>query len=371
MDVKAFEYFMPTHMIFGPGCFEKTAELIKSIGCRKAFLVTGRDSMKKSGVIDRLSSNLSCDIIVYDGITSEPDCAMVDDCADRSAGCDAMILLGGGSVMDAGKVANIINTCGGSCSEYINGKKKPGKGLPLICIPTTSGTGSEVSRVSVIKDEKAGVKRSLKDPNLHAQYAILDPQITSSMPPGVTAASGMDALTHAIESFSSIRSNHITRIFSAEAIRKIRGNLRRAFDDGTDMDARCDMMLGSLYAGLGFSNAGNALVHGLASPIGGMTGKPHGLVCGMLLPIALRFNKERAGDVYDDLARSCGFREKEDIIEYVEWLVKHFGFPERLSDLGITGDDLDWIIGNISGSAGNNPGKPALADVKTMLEEMI
>jgi alcohol dehydrogenase class IV len=337
----------------------------------RVFIVTGGKSMRKTGTLDRVAGMLECDVKVFEGVGEDPTTTTVDECATESKGCDLIIALGGGSPIDTAKVAAVINVNGGKCIEYLEGKKRVKKGLPLIAVPTTAGSGSEVSRVSVFKDESTGLKKSIKHEHLHADYAVVDPELTLTAPKSVTAASGMDALTHAVEAYVSKNASSMTDIFAVEAVREIRNSIREAYDRGSDIKAREGMSLGSLLAGLAFSNAGCGLAHGLASVIGGRFNQRHGVVCGMLLPDVIEYNLPAAGGEYNKLASGAGFRSVEDVVEFIRWLCRHFKFPEKLSDIGVNRGDLGWIASNRTGASKLNPREATTESVIEFLEGLL
>lgn len=288
-----FEFATVTRILFGPGKVAEAAPLAASMG-RRPMVVTAQDIAPTRPFVERLHANGLTPAIF--GVAGEPEVSTVLDGARqaREAGCDMVIGLGGGSALDAGKAIAAILTNEGDLLDYLEvvGRGKPllKPSAPYIAIPTTSGTGTEVTRNAVIASPEHGVKVSLRSPFMLPCAAIVDPELTHSVPPAVTANTGLDALTQLIEPFVCNRANPLVDAICREGIVRVAGSLRRAFTDGTDAAARESMSLASLFGGLALANAGLGAVHGLAAPLGGLTHAPHGAVCARLLPFVMEAN---------------------------------------------------------------------------------
>ncbi|MEW6358056.1 MAG: iron-containing alcohol dehydrogenase [Planctomycetota bacterium] len=341
---------------------------------RSCLLVTGRGALRRAGVTDRLVDLLAEHGVaahVYDGVSGEPTLDMVDE--GRKLVHDLKIHFvigaGGGSAMDAGKVVAGLAHEDAPCAEFHQGREVEKPGIPFIAIPTTSGTGSEVTKNGVITDPTAKVKQSIRHDSFMAKLVIVDPELTLSAPRDITAHTGMDALTQAIESYTSIHATPLTDALSFEAVALICRSLAAACEDGDDIAARSDMAYGSLMAGMALANARLGAVHGLAHPLGVRYGIPHGLVCGVLLPRVMRLNSEAAKEKYAKIARMVN----KDAIAFVEELSEKVGLPKDLSKYNVPRDDFDAIIAESmpSGSLKANPKPVTEDDLRVILEEVI
>jgi 1,3-propanediol dehydrogenase len=245
---------------------------------------------------------------VYSDIAEEPLVRHVEEglAAYRKHQADGVIALGGGSTMDTAKAVAAMAANPGRISDYMVPAQLRADLPPLVCLPTTAGTGSEVTKFCIITDPETNVKMIIADPRLLPAVALVDAELTDSCPPGVTAATGLDALTHAIEAYVSQKATPCSSLFARSAIARLSAHVRRAFRDGSDTDARDAMMLGQLEAGLAFGNASVALVHGMARPLGAYFHVPHGLANAVLLPVVMEWSLEAAAPAYADIARALG-----------------------------------------------------------------
>ena len=340
---------------------------------KSCLLVTGRSALRKAGITDRLVDLLAEHGVaahLYDGVTGEPTLGMLDEGRKllHDLKAEFVIGAGGGSAMDAGKViAGLANEEAPSV-EFHQGREIEKPGIPFIAIPTTSGTGSEVTKNGVITNPDAKVKKSIRDDSFMAKVVILDPELTLPLPPDVTAHTGMDALTQAIESYTSIHSTPITEALSIKAVNLICRSLATACEDGNNIEARTEMAYGSLLAGMALANARLGAVHGLAHPLGVRYAIPHGLVCGVLLPRVMRLNAEAAGEKYAKIERMV----KKDAIEFVQELSNKVGLPKDLSAYSIPRDAFDTIIEESmpSGSLKANPKPVTEDDLREILEDV-
>jgi alcohol dehydrogenase len=298
---------------------------------RRALLVTGRGALKKAGITQRLVQLLEAagvEVELFDEVRPEPDVLVVDRARERIrlGACDLVVEAGGGSALDVGKAAAALALADAPTAEYHRGMAMPERGLPHIAIPTTAGTGSEATPNSVLTDAALMLKRSIRGAALVPHVCVVDGALTVSCSPTVTAASGMDALTQAIESYLSIHAIPFTEALSREAVKMIVPNLTAAFARGDDLPARAAMLEASFMAGVALANARLGAVHGLAHPLGVIYGLPHGVVCAVLLPHVLRRNAEAASEKYGVLEHTMG----GDPVEKTEELLSALSLPRTM-----------------------------------------
>ncbi len=326
-----FEFATASRVIFGPGTFKQAGAIAKELG-RCALVVTG----KSVGRAQRLSEQLTAAGVAWEffQITGEPTTHAVRDGVTRAraAGCNCVVAFGGGSAIDAAKAIAGLLTNGGELSDYLEviGRGTPltKSAAPLLAIPTTAGTGAEVTRNAVLASPEHRVKASLRSPYLLPRVALVDPELTLNLPPDLTASTGMDALTQLIEPYVCPRANPMTDGVCVGGMRRAARSLRRAFEHGDDTSAREDMALASLFGGMALANAGLGAVHGFAAPIGGMFPAPHGAVCAALLPGVMEANvrtlRERAPGCdalrrYDEVARLLTGRPQATADDGAAW----------------------------------------------------
>ncbi len=289
----SFEFATATRILFGQGAVRQLVSAAQQMG-RRALVATGatRDRFKPLCAQLSTAGVSTCSFTV----AGEPTTELVRRGVElaRQEQCDVVISLGGGSVIDAGKAIAALLTNPGELMEYLEvvGKGNPlrNPAAPFIAAPTTAGTGSEVTRNAVLGVPERQVKVSLRSPLLLPRLAVVDPELTLGLPPAVTARTGLDALTQLIEAYVSIRSNPMTDGFCMQGIRLAARSLGRAYHQGQDLDARCDMSLAALFSGLALANAGLGVVHGFAAPVGGRFPAPHGGVCAAILPYGMEVN---------------------------------------------------------------------------------
>jgi alcohol dehydrogenase class IV len=317
-----FEFATASHIVFGPGTVSRVVPAAKEMG-RRALLITGRSSRRTADFVPAA---------LRFSVSGEPTLEIVRTGVQsaREAGCDVVIALGGGSAIDAGKAIAALLANPGDPLDYLEvigaGRPLASAPVPFIAVPTTAGTGAEVTRNAVLGSPGHGVKASLRSQLLLPRLAVVDPELTLDLPPSLTASTGLDALTQLIEPFVSVRANAMTDLFCLEGVRRISRSLESAFEDGRNLDARTDMAFASLLGGLALANAGLGVVHGFAAPIGGMFPAPHGAVCAALLPHAMEANiralRARA-------ANSAAVRRYARLAEILT------GRPEAAPELGV------------------------------------
>ncbi len=353
-----FEFATAGRILFGPGTVSEVAPAARALG-RHALVVTGRSPARAAELLARLAA-AGVGSTVF-AVAGEPTTTRVLEgvAAARAAGCDLVIGLGGGSALDAAKAIAALLGNDGDLFEYLEvvgrARPLPRPGLPCVAVPTTAGTGTEVTRNSVLAAPAHRVKVSLRSPHLLPRLAVVDPELTRDLPPALSAATGLDALTQLIEPYVSTRANPLVDGLCAEAIPRAARALRRACEDGQDLAARTDMALASLFSGLALANAGLGAVHGFAAPIGGMFPAPHGAVCAALLPHVMAANllalRERAPHSpalarYADLARWLTGRPHavaEEGLAWVRALCRDLGIPP-LRRYGLTAADLPEVV---------------------------
>lgn len=360
-------------LIVGRGCFDRLGELAAPLG-RRALVVTGTTAMRKAGVIDRAQNLLGAAGVgaeLFDRIAGEPTAEQVDAgrAACSRAGCDLVIGIGGGSAMDAAKAVAALVGADAPTAEYVRGRRADADAtLPCIAVATTSGTGAEVTPNAVISDHDGRVKASIRGAGVLPRAALVDPDLTVTCPPGVTAASGMDALTQAIESYVSIHATPVTDALGVHAAGLLLENLSAAYRYGADADARTACAYGSVMAGLALAHARLGVVHGMAHPLGIRYGIPHGVCCAVLLPASIQLNRDAAGPKYDQLAHVAG----RPIDDACRELLRTLDLPENFREYDIPEDDFPRIAEESmpSGSLKANPKRITEADVVKLLEQV-
>lgn len=337
-----FEFATRTRIVFGAGAVKQVARQVQQYG-RRVLVVTGGNPRRAEALLADLAAN-DFEVTTF-AITGEPDLVTVERGTElaRAAGCEWVIGIGGGSVLDGAKAIAGLLTNPGSLLDYLEiigrGQALTQRGAPLVAIPTTAGTGAEVTHNAVLASPEHRLKVSLRSPLLVARVAVLDPELTRDLPPALTASTGMDALTQLIEPYVCLRANPITDGFCRDGIPRVAWGLRAAFHNGQDAAAREAMALASLYGGLALANAGLGAVHGFAGPIGGGFPAPHGAICAALLPHVMAMNlqalRERQPESeallrYDWVARQLTGNPHAPADAGVEWLrelVQELGIP--------------------------------------------
>jgi alcohol dehydrogenase class IV len=382
-QAKTSTFTIPPVVVQGVGVSEQVGEHARRLGARRALIVTD-PGIAKLGYADRVAERLKAANVgttIFADVTPDPTLQNVSDGLrqHRDEKCDLIISIGGGSAIDCGKAIAVKLTNEGELGDYMGVDKIPNPGAPMIAIPTTAGTGSECSKVTVITDTVGNVKMMLSSPCLLVQVAIVDPLLSMTTPPHLTAAVGVDALTHAIEAYISKRAQPITDALALKAIRMISGALRQAWADGENLQARTDMMIGASIAGMAFSNASVALVHGMSRPIGAYFHIHHGLSNAVLLLDVMKFSVVGAPERFADIARAMGeptdglspMRQADQAIVAVERLMNDIQTP-RLGEIGIDRDKFEAVIDQMasdalaSGSPANNPRRATHAEITAL-----
>ncbi|MCI4056386.1 iron-containing alcohol dehydrogenase [Bacillus cereus] len=380
------EFRMPKSVLYGRNSLEKLGEQSKKLG-KRAFIVTDT-IMEKLGNVEKCIQQLnkkSITVSTYNKVDAEPTNIHVLEALSlcKEEKCDFIIGIGGGSCIDAAKAVAVLYTNGGEVEDYVQKDIEiENNPLPLIAIPTTSGTGSEVTSVAVITNKKTDVKMMMKHPSFIPKVAIIDPVLTSSLPPQITAATGIDALCHAIEAYISKFSQPLTDVLALSAIESIMKYLRIAYEDGRNMEAREAMMIASLQAGIAFSNASVTLVHGMSRPVGALFHVPHGISNAILLPTVLEFTKtsamKRLAKIGRSLNKDVYSNSDEEVADYTLGEIKKLCFDLRIPNLkeyGIDEIEFENAISKMasdaieSGSPANNPRVPSYDEIKELYRE--
>ncbi len=375
---------LPRTIIFGTGQRACLPDYVAALG-KKALLVTDQ-RMAADESFRQLEAGLrqaGVQTSVFAGVEPELPAGCLNEGvqAAAEAGADVIVAIGGGSCIDAAKVIALIAAHGGKISDYYGEFKVPGPILPLVALPTTAGTGSEMTPVAVVADPDRAVKVGIASPYLIPDTAICDPELTLTCPAALTAISGADALVHAIEAFTTARrpasarlslehvfvgKNALTDGFALAAIENIGRSLARVVEDGSDLAARSDVMLGALQAGMAFGTAGTSVCHAVQYPVGALTHTAHGLGVALMLPYALAFNRNHAFEDILAVGRALGFKaqgadeeaEVSACISGVAALFHKIGVPKTLAEMGVKSEDLPWIAEQAMGASRlikNNP----------------
>jgi len=343
---RVYQHWNPGKLIFGPNSL---SQLTNELSLKEVPLIVTDKGVANAGILSKLTALLDGEGIryhVFDGIEPDPPFEIVDKAAASylDKGCTLVIGLGGGSSIDGAKTVSLRVSKEGNIREYGMGKVLEGILIPIYAIPTTAGTGSEVTGVVVIKDQENKTKMVLRGMQLIPKTVILDPELLASIPPRVAAETGADALSHAVESYVSLNSNAITEGFALTAIRMISKYLRRMVANPGDTETAGQMLLASCIAGLSFSNAGLGLVHSLAHPLGAYFHVSHGLSCALYLPVVMDFNLPTCPEKFASIAEAMGenvrqlspHRAAKQAVFAVRELLADIGIPRTFPELGIS-----------------------------------
>lgn len=366
-----FSFATATQIVFGEKASEKIPELVASRGSR-ILIVTGKNLQRAKFLAERFPS--SSEINLFQ-VESEPTTQMIDEGVRvaRESGSEVVIAIGGGSVIDAGKAIAAMAANSGELMDYLEvigkGKSLVEKPLPCVAVPTTAGTGAEVTKNAVIKSVEHQVKVSLRSDFMYPAVAVVDPALTYSMSPELTASTGVDALTHLMETFVSNQANPFIDMLCREGLKRVSRSLVPAFHNGENKEARADMSMASLLGGMALANVKLGAVHGFAGPMGGMYTIPHGTVCASLMAATMEMNiealTEQKGDLtkYTQLAQiltGSPLAKAEDGIVWAENLVRELQIPP-LADFGLTENDFPDLVQKASVSS-SMKGNPVLLD---------
>jgi alcohol dehydrogenase class IV len=382
-----FEFATATRIIFGAGALRQAGSLAAELG-RRALVVTGSSPGRAAQLLDLLTAKGIAALTFP--VSGEPTTDTVRRGLREARGhrIDLVIGMGGGSVLDTGKAVAALLTNGGDPLDYLEiigaGRALERAAAPYLAIPTTSGTGAEVTRNAVLASPEHGVKVSLRSPLMLPRVALVDPELTHTLPPAVTASTGLDALTQVLEPYVSIKANPLTDALCREGMRRAARSLRRAFERGDDAQAREDLALTSLFGGLALANAALGAAHGFAGPLGGRFLAPHGALCAVLLPHVMALNvralRERQPDSdalrrYDEVARLLTGRADavaEDGFAWTAELCRDLRIP-TLSAYGVTKDQVPDLVAQAAASSSmkGNPIELGTDELAEILERAL
>ncbi|AWB43034.1 lactaldehyde reductase [Paenibacillus sp. CAA11] len=377
--------YVPSTNLMGRGCLADMGPYVAELGCRKALLVTDK-FLNQSGIADKVKQVLSgagVEAVVYDEVKPNPTTKNVQDGVElfQESQCEFIVSVGGGSPQDAAKAIGLVVTNGGDIRSYEGVGKTRHKSVPIIAVNTTAGTSSEYTINYVITDEDRGVKMVMVDKNSLVTISVNDPELMTGKPASLTAATGMDALTHAIEAIVTPGAFPVTNATALAAVEIIFNYLPRAVEKGEDIEAREQMTYVMFLAGLAFNNAGLGFVHAMAHQLGGMYDLPHGVCNAMLLPIVERENAKRSPAKFRLIAKAAGLDPAgksdaecaDEVIKAIQDLSVKVGIPSKLSKLGIQEVDLELLADNAlkDACAPGNPYQPTKDEVIAMFKEIL
>jgi len=376
-----FSFELPTRIEYGMGVVQKLPEVLAEYDLKRVLLVTD-PGVTAAGLLDPVGESLEkagIPYAVFSAVDANPKDNNVEagTAVARDFKANGLVAIGGGSPIDCAKAMAVTATHTGVPRFFEQGRNIVGPVLPLVAVPTTAGTGSEVTFSSVITDSRENYKFSIRHTKIGPAVALVDPELTVSMPPALTAATGMDALTHAIEAFTATVSEPLADAVALYAVELICQSLRAAVENGRDLEARAGMLTGSLLAGIAFSHADVAAVHCIAEALGGLYDTPHGVCNAVVLPAMMRYNQDGCREKYARLALAMGqpgedaAQGAENAVAAVEQMARDVGLPDFAS-FGIDPDDFGLIAENSvkNGSNSSNPRPMAAADYLAVLKTL-
>jgi alcohol dehydrogenase class IV len=381
------ELFRTTpRILMGPGAIDSLGEEVRSLGAEKVLFVTDK-GIKEAGLIEsavKILEKNKIEYAIFDDVEPDPRYEIVSSCVEmvNKEKPELLIGFGGGSPMDIAKVTAIMATNKGSIADYFGVDLVPIPGLKTLMIPTTAGTGSEVTPIAILSDEGEKLKKGIVSPYLFPSAALLDPELTLGLPPHITASTGMDALIHAIEAFTSVNATGISDMFAYRALELLHENIRTVYSDGKNLAARSSMLEGSLLAGIAFANAGVTAVHAFAYPIGAEFHIPHGVANTLMLPYVMRFNLSGNAPKFAEIARAFSIPTNgmdteaaaEKAVETIEKLADDLKVPKHLAEFGIQEQDIPALaegVMKVTRLLANNPREIELQDAVDIYKQAL
>lgn len=375
-------------IVAGRHTLEQLADHLPALGEVKSAWILSQPSMKRQGRLDQVIRQLEEKGISAEwslDIKPEPTADNIEEVYHRmkESRADCIIAIGGGSVLDSAKLLAVLATNDMQVRDMLGIEQIPRAGLPTVLIPTTSGTGSEVTPNAIVTLPDEELKIGVVSRFLFPRLVILDPDLTIPLPRPITAATGMDAFTHALESFISNKANPFSDMFALESIRKLSGSIVRAYHDGNDLDARENMLIGSMYGGMALSCAGTAAVHAMAYPIGGKFNVPHGVANSMLLPHVMEFNLDAIVERLAEVSSAIGgdaakgetaAQKAENVLLTIQNWTKEMEIPQDLSSFGVRQEDVPELAvaaSKVTRLMGNNPKEMAVDDIKAIYRKLL
>ena len=386
MDQKIMSLRSPHLILAGFGAAERLGPEAKGIGATRTLVVTDKGVID-SGIgkkIKELLEKEGIGVECYDQVMADPDIVCFEACLEmaKKQKFDLIVGVGGGSSMDIASITSVLLTNPGTVYDYLGINLVKNPGIPTILIPTTAGTGAEVTPNAILTDTKEKLKKAVVSPYILPRVAMIDPMLTVSMPPSVTSSSGIDALTHAVESYTSNNATILTDLFAKEAMVMIGRSLRTAVAHGNNLEARYDMAIGSLHAGISLANAGVTAVHALAYPLGGTFNVAHGIANGLLLPYVMEFNVLGNIPKFAKIAQFLG--EKIDHLPLLEQayqapkavkaIYRDLKIPQSLTELKVPKEGIPAMAKaaiNVTRLMGNNPRTMTVQDVERIYERAL
>ncbi|MCI2256123.1 iron-containing alcohol dehydrogenase [Domibacillus sp. PGB-M46] len=371
-------------LITGPGSIAEVGEQAKKLKATKVIIVTDK-IIRETGLLSKVTEPLAAaglEADIVDDVVPEPPFENLEQLAAQieGKGYDLLVGVGGGSALDITKVLSIMLTNKEDVRDFVGIDKVKNPGVPTVLVPTTAGTGSEVTYNAIFTDTRDKVKKGIVSPYLLPSVAIVDAELTLTVPPAVTAATGMDALVHAVESYTAIRAGELTDGIALQAIKLISRSIRKAVYNGKDPKAREDMAMGSLLAGISLGNAGVGAVHALAYPLGGKFKVPHGIANSLLLPYVMKYNVVADLEKFAEVAEALGenieglsLREAADrAVAALAQLSQDVGIPSSLKEVGVTASDIPALAeeaSKVDRLLNNNPRWLTVKEIQKIYEE--
>lgn len=383
-NIKMFQ--TTPRIIMGCGAVARAVDEIQRLGCKKIMVVSDKGLVKAgiSGKLETLLTSSGIPFLRFDEVESDPslDTAMAAAKLIQENNVDMVIGIGGGSPIDIAKAGAVLAVNTGDISSYVGIDLLPAPGLKTIIIPTTAGTGSEVTPIVILSDDKEKLKKGIVSPHLFPDIAILDPELTAGLPPHVTAATGMDAFIHAVEAFLSNNATPMTDMFAIQAIKLINNSIRTAFANGSDMKARADMLEGSLLAGMAFANAGVTAVHAFAYPIGAEFHIPHGVANSIMLIPVMEFNMlgklekfALLAEILGENTSNLGLRDSANAaLTAMRHLMQDLQLPCHLGEFGISDTDIPMLaqgVMKVTRLLANNPREMNLKAAENIYRQVL
>ena len=381
--MRSFTFKVPQN-VFGRGALKQLPDILQTENAASVFLVADK-GLQQVGLVDKTKAilaekGIACQEFI--DLSVNPTVGNVETATEafKASGCKSIVALGGGGPMDVAKSVAILVTYGGKITDYAGLGKVPGPVLPLIAIPTTAGTGSEVTASSVITDEKTHFKMAIISYNICPTYALLDPELVMTVPRSVAAACGVDAFIHAMEAYVSKTSSPFTDAMGEHAMRMIGGNIRRYVASRDDEEAASNMLVGSMLAGLAFAWGKLGNIHAMSHPVSGFFHVPHGVANAILMPVIVEYNaladQGRYRVIYDSITQGAKADEyfiPEMLVEELRNLNRELGIPEKLSDVGVTEDKIGVMAIDAMKSVNVvvNPRQTTIQDIEALYRKLL
>jgi Alcohol dehydrogenase, class IV len=374
-----FDYFLPVNLAFGRGRINEIGAQTAKYG-KRALLVSGGSSAKKSGLLDRVRASLEAagvGCVQFDGVPQNPLTTTVYSgvAAFEQNGCDVVVGIGGGSVLDTSKAIAFSAVNKGDISDYIFGLKPSAGAYPVVLSPTTAGTGSEGNCFAVVTNPETNDKKSLKSPYTFAKVSIIDPELLTTMPKAVVAATAFDAFAHSHEAFLSKTAQPLNEMMALHAMKLLGENIRRVYSDPSDVEAWESVSFASTLGGMVINIAGVGLPHAMEHPASGLRNIVHGAGLAALTPAIMEYNYPAAKDKYEQIAKVLGGSTAADAVTLVQKLIGDIGLDKPLGALGVLREDIAWMSENsfkiMKANIDNNPKPATVADIAALYEKCV